>query len=122
MSAFTTCSTPGVPILLSPGDSATGTSIAPTLSWEPVGSASGYVVQVCLDSGCGQVVRQAPVKSGRPGGTQWKVTPALGKTASYWWRVRAGSACGTGTWSAARRFTTGNKLAPGDVAGRSTRD
>ncbi len=60
----------------------------PILSWEPVDLAAGYVVEVCVDSACEQLVQ----KSSLIESTRWQ--PRLKATGDYHWRVRGVSESG----------------------------
>jgi hypothetical protein len=59
------------------------------LSWRPVDRATGYVVEVCADAQCGQLVARAGVG---PEVTEW-TTPALA-AGRHAWRVTARAASG----------------------------
>ncbi len=96
------CTLPGTPTLVSPADNATNVSTTPTLDWSDVSGATSYEVQVATDSGFSNIVRSATGL----GSSQWAVTPALSNSTSYFWRSRAVNACGPGSYSASRLFTT----------------
>ena len=97
----TSCATPSTPSLVVPYDGQTGLTTTPTLYWSDVSGATSYYVQVCSDSGCSSVVGSARVYS-----SQWKVSPALYQGTRYYWRVKADSSCGSGSWSSVWSFTT----------------
>jgi hypothetical protein len=89
------------PVLIAPGNGATGVSTAPTLSWHPVNDATGYGLQVALDEGFTHVV-----VSRTQAETTAEVT-GLSTSTTYWWRVHAyREGHGAGPWSAVWHFTT----------------
>jgi hypothetical protein len=94
---------PGVPVLVSPVDRATGVALTPTLSWRAVTGATSYTVQVATSATFTPlVVNQSGVT-----GTSRAVS-GLENNTTYYWRVRASNAGGAGAWSVVRSFTTGN--------------
>jgi uncharacterized repeat protein (TIGR02543 family) len=102
--SFTTCTPPAAPTMISPSNGATGVSTTPTLDWSDVYVADfdNYIVQVCSDSSCSNVVA-----TGYPSISQWQVTPALTQGIQYWWRVIVlPSLCNPGSWSNIWSFTT----------------
>jgi hypothetical protein len=99
---FTTaCVTPGTPSLVVPYDGQTGLNTTPILYWSDVSGATSYYVEVCRDSDCSSVVGSASVNS-----SKWMVSPALYQGRQYYWRVKADSSCGSGSWSSVWSFTT----------------
>jgi hypothetical protein len=99
-----------VPVLQSPNDAAVSVSPRPTLTWNAVGGASTYRVQVSTasDFSSGIAYDDSTIS-----GT---VTPAnavgpLSPNTAYYWRVNAKNAGGVGPWSAVWKFTT---IAPPD--------
>jgi hypothetical protein len=72
------------------------------MSWNAVTGATTYEIQIST------VNTFATVTFGRTGLTarSIRVSPQLGSRTSYFWRVRAVNAAGTGPWSAVRSFTT----------------
>jgi uncharacterized protein (TIGR02145 family) len=100
---FTTGTTaPGVPTLTSPGNGATTTSLTPALTWNTVSGATTYRVQLStISTFVNPVLNDSTVS----GGTK-TVSAALSVNTTYYWRVNAKNAGGTGSWSAIRSFTT----------------
>ncbi|GBC85735.1 hypothetical protein HRbin11_02185 [bacterium HR11] len=96
------CIPVGTPSLLSPANGLAGVSTTPLLDWSDIAEAAFYEVQVCADSACGTVVRSQTGLTA----SQWAVSPALAFGTTYYWRVRAASACTTGVWTAPWIFTT----------------
>lgn len=94
------CSLPGAPSLLSPIAGATNLSQPVTLVWSDVAGALLYEVQVDNNSNFSsanldqQVIASAYVASGLPVGTL------------FYWRARANTVCGWGSWSSSRTFAT----------------
>jgi hypothetical protein len=80
----------------------------PTFTWSAVAGATSYSIQVATDAGFTNIVASA---SGLANPT-WTSNVALNTSTTYFWRVQAGNACGTGTYSSAFNFTT--EGAPGD--------
>lgn len=77
---FTTVQAPPLaPTLSAPANAAENVSLSPALSWVALAAAATYEVQVLTGLTAG---------------------------ATYYWRVQAANAGGTGTWSAAWSFTT----------------
>ena len=98
-----TAGVPGAPTLVAPADGATGVSAEPTLSWNAVASASGYLVEVATDAAFATVVYSA-----NETGTSHTIptASALAFNTQHYWRVTATNGCGSGSASAARSFTT----------------
>jgi formylglycine-generating enzyme required for sulfatase activity/N-acetylneuraminic acid mutarotase len=91
------------PVLSSPANRAAGQPLSPTLSWLPASTATGYYVQVSMDSLFAAVVFQdttmiPSVNSRTVNGLSGGVT--------YFWRVTAGNANEKSGWSATWSFTT----------------
>jgi hypothetical protein len=95
------CSLPGTPLLTSPANGATGTSITPVLDWSDVNGATSYDVQVATDTAFTNVVRSANVVS-----STWAVSPALNNNTTYFWRAKANNGCGGGSFPSGFSFTT----------------
>jgi hypothetical protein len=92
---------PAEATLVSPPDGATGTSVAPTLTWTAVPETVSYDVEVAADPDFTSVVYSATVATA----SHTLATP-LGTLTTYYWRVQAQNGCGTGPHSATRSFTT----------------
>ena len=60
----------------------------PLLSWEPVAEAVSYTVEVCRDTGCGELVERRTGETG----AQWR--PEGLPTGELYWRVTARAASG----------------------------
>jgi Cohesin domain/Kre9/KNH-like N-terminal Ig-like domain len=98
----TICMLPVKPVLTNPANGDTGVFTAPALDWNDVSGATSYKVQVCTDSSCLSIVRNATCTD-----SEWTVTPALNPVKPpYYWRVKAVNACGSSPWSNIRSFTT----------------
>lgn len=103
--SFTTAAplaVPAAPTLRSPAANATNVSRTAALSWNAATRATTYDVQVSTDANF------TVITFGRTGLTARNVTvsPQLGATTVYYWRVRGVNTTGAGTWSAVRSFTT----------------
>ncbi len=62
--------------------------VDPVLAWEPVAGASSYTIELCRDSGCGELVER------RTGETAARWQPAGLPKAELYWRVTARAASG----------------------------
>jgi len=94
-------SPPAAPTLRSPSNGATGVSRTPTLSWNASTGASSYRVQVSTSSSFGTLVYD------QSGITSTSTTVSgLGSRVTYYWRVDASNASGTGAWSTTWHFRT----------------
>jgi hypothetical protein len=93
--SFTTApAPPAAPTLSSPINGATGVVTNPTLSWNASTGATSYGLQVSTSSSfTTTVVNQTGITS-----TSYPVSGLAGNT-TYYWRVNATNAGGTGAWS-----------------------
>ncbi len=96
-------SPPGIVTLLSPEDGAVDVPISPFLSWEEQVQATGYRVQVALDTEFSGLVADEAVEA-----TEFEVSD-LDHETDYYWRVSAGNDAGDGEWSEVWSFTTEEK-------------
>lgn len=102
---FTTVISPPVaaPVLLSPPNGSTVTTLTPTLDWNDVFNSNGYKVNLSNDSFFNTVLIDTTV-------TLSNYTVRSGillQTTNYYWRVRAFNIGGFGPWSVTWRFQTG---------------
>jgi subtilisin family serine protease len=89
------------PSLGSPSDGATGVSRSPTLSWNAVGGATSYRVQVSTGSSFSSTVYDNSSVVGS------SVTlPRLAGRTTYFWHVRSQNATGVSSYSSTRQFRT----------------
>lgn len=98
---------PATPTLVSPANNAVNQPTQPTLTWQSASQAEEYIVEVATDSGFSNIVW-----SGNVAGTSIAVGTTLQTNTTYYWRVRAGNICGTGSNSPVFSFST--MPAPGD--------
>lgn len=90
------------PVLISPPNGATGQSLTPLLDWNDVVNASGYRVNISVDSLFNTVLLDTVVTA-----SQYTVRSGLlSGNVTYYWRVRAFNTGGSGPWSVTWRFTT----------------
>lgn len=83
------------PATLHPANGASYEHSNPLFTWEPVGGAAGYVVEVCRDVACGQIVARAAGVAA----TSW--TPRGLPLGELHWRVTAQGASGLDGFSSA---------------------
>ena len=94
---------PGVPVLASPVNGATGIGLLPTISWNTVTYAATYRLQVSTDSNF------VTTNLDSTGITGTQISVPAGKLAynnKYFWRVSATNAAGTSSYSAFWNFRT----------------
>lgn len=93
---------PATPTLLSPSNHSINVPFTPTLFWNTVSGATSYKVQVSTNTGFTNIVDSATVT------TNQRTIPAgkLNLASTYYWRVNASNANGTGIWSEVWDFTT----------------
>ncbi|HKQ62060.1 MAG TPA: hypothetical protein VJS92_12285 [Candidatus Polarisedimenticolaceae bacterium] len=106
--SFTTCGAPAAPLPVAPANGSQLQTVSPALDWTPVAGAATYEVQVSTSSAFTTIYRSAAGLTA----SDWTVTPAVASPATYYWRARAASGCGTSGWSSVRSFTVGCTLAP----------
>lgn len=92
---------PPPPVLLSPVNGATAIGTDPTLAWQLVDGATSYNVQIAANASFSPITRQWTSVTG----SNVSVT-GLSQASTYYWRVAATNATGTGNWSAPFSFTT----------------
>ncbi len=92
---------PGSVTLLAPPDGATEVPPVPTLTWSAVAQGSAYEVAIATDPAFTNVVYAATTAA-----TSHVVGTPLAQLTTYYWRVRAINACGTGAWGTPFSFTT----------------
>jgi hypothetical protein len=99
---FTTIiSRPSAPVLLSPHDTATGVAISPAFTWNTSPTATSYTIQVSTSpSFASFVVNVSGITA-----TSYNAF-GLGVNATFYWRVSATNAGGTGSFSAPYSFST----------------
>ncbi len=93
---------PAAASLTSPVNNATSVGLKPTLTWSAVASATGYEVEVATDSGFSSIVDSGSVST-----NAYVTAITLDPMTTYYWRVRALNACGTGSYSSPFQFETG---------------
>lgn len=99
--------TPAASTLAAPADAATNVPPASTFTWVSGCAAHAYRLQIATDAAFGAVAYDNAAVATNA------ATPPAGTLAagtSYFWRVRAQNAAGSGPWSAARSFVTAAPL------------
>ena len=103
---------PSVPVALSPANNSIDNSVKPHLTWDALGSASTYIVEISTDSGFNTIIESAEVTQ-----TDYYVHQVLAASTDYYWRLTAKNYCGVGVSSPVFSFTTG---IPGTCPGGTT--
>ena len=93
------------PILKSPANSSTGTSLNPTLTWNASAGATSYELQVSADSTFASTIYDASDLTDVS-----KSILGLSLQTKYYWRVNASAGIGTSSWSTVWNFSTVNGL------------
>ncbi|MBK9527816.1 MAG: hypothetical protein IPO41_05745 [Acidobacteria bacterium] len=105
---------PVAPTLTAPVNAATNIAATPTFTWGAVAEAASYTIEVSTNNTFTNIVASA---SGLINPT-WTSNVTLNTSSTYFWRVRAVNACGTGLNSTTYTFTT--VAAPGDCGPGTT--
>jgi hypothetical protein len=100
------------PSLTAPADGATNVPAQPTFTWDAVGQASSYLIEIATDAGFGNIILSQTVTD-----TTFQPTATLPLDTALWWRVTANNDCGS-TVSAVFAFTT--QPGPGQCGTGST--
>jgi hypothetical protein len=88
------------PVPIAPRAASSWDFANPVFSWQAVDSAAGYVVELCADSACSELVERVRL----PQTTTWIASPLpLG---TYFWRVNAVSASGLDGFPSGERELT----------------
>jgi subtilisin-like proprotein convertase family protein len=90
------------PTLSTPANGSTGVSPNVVLSWNPVGNARSYDVQLAADENFDTILES---RSNIPTTSAGFTDPLPGNT-TFYWRIRGVSECGAGEWSSPFFFTT----------------
>ncbi len=91
---------PPAPLLASPANGATGVPRTPAMIWGQAGNATSYRLQVSTRSNFATlVVDQRNIQQ------LWQII-SVNPNTTYYWRVNATNAYGTGPWSTVWRFKT----------------
>ncbi|MEW5985553.1 MAG: choice-of-anchor Q domain-containing protein [Chloroflexota bacterium] len=93
--------TPAVPSLLTPTEGQVSVPLQPLFTWEAATQGLTYTLAIAADAGFTNVVYTATT-------TDLSHTPTLllEPSATYYWRVQAQNACGSGSYSSVFSFTT----------------
>jgi len=103
---------PTAPTLISPANLSTGQLTSPTLSWSAVNGTINYGLQISTNANFSTTILNLI-------GLTTLNTLVSGLTAgtTYYWRVNATNASGTGAWSNVFSFTTTDVVNPPPVGG-----
>jgi hypothetical protein len=99
--SFTTIALPAAPVLVTPADVATNISTTPILSWNVVSGAATYRLQVSTSSTFASTIFNDSTLA-----TTSQALSGLSVGTTYYWRVNAKNAAGTGVYSSTWSFTT----------------
>ncbi|MCL4267129.1 MAG: choice-of-anchor B family protein, partial [Anaerolineae bacterium] len=83
---------PGVPVLTDPADGATDVVTSPTFMWNAVNGAANYYLELAEDAGFSNIIYDVTTAS-----TSHTAAISLEPTTTYYWRVSASNACGSGS-------------------------
>jgi len=90
------------PLLFAPANASINIPLTPTLQWNPVASATKYVVQIASDGEFGTIVYEDTIMTD----TSITLLTPLQNSTTYSWRVKAMNETTTGPFSAVWNFTT----------------
>ncbi len=85
-----------------PADGASGQDVLPIFNWSALSNATSYEIQIATDPGFTNIVNSATNLTT----TQYTPTITLEANQTYYWRVRASNACGTGSFGDPFSFRT----------------
>ena len=102
-SRFWTPNPPSVPVLASPANGASVSSLQPTLDWKnSTNYPAGYQIQLSTEQAFA-----SPLIDTASAGSSYALSPPLSSNTRYYWRVRAFNASGHyGKWSSVFSFYT----------------
>ncbi|TAK28394.1 MAG: hypothetical protein EPO21_22805 [Chloroflexota bacterium] len=118
VSSFTTADPPPpppAPTLIAPGVLVGGSvpivdSLRPSFSWDAVGGAISYRIQVSRNAGFTSLLINSTTTEPSFTVPGWQ---SLAKGTQYWWKVQATNSASTGSWSVVYTFkTSSNPVAP----------
>jgi choice-of-anchor B domain-containing protein len=97
-------STPAAPSLNTPANGASNQALRPSFTWSAASGAVSYDLQIASQPGFlpADIVQSATGIAT----TTYTAATDLSANTTYYWRARTTTACGTGSYSAARSFTT----------------
>lgn len=95
-------SAPSAIVLLNPADGATSIAASPMLSWNALGTAANYDLDLATDASFNSIIESQTGLTAN----SYQVTSALNANSTYYWRVKGNNACGAGTYSSTWSFTT----------------
>ena len=101
---------PIAPVLSTPVNLATALSISPTLNWFSVSGATSYGLQVSVNSNFSTTILNLTGLTSIS-----RAINGLTSGTTYYWRVNAANASGTGAWSNVFSFTTTDVVNPPPV-------
>jgi hypothetical protein len=87
------------PVLVTPGDGTTQSTLRPSFDWEDVPGAGSYTIQISRYSSM-----SLPSINNSVAGHAYTSSKDLTKNRTLYWRVRANGANGPSPWSAVRTF------------------
>jgi hypothetical protein len=93
--------TPGTVNLTTPADGATDLPVTPDFSWTAASQGHEYTLEIAEDMAFTNIIYSAVLAT-----TSHTVETPLEADTTYYWRVRPGNACGSGSNSAVFDFST----------------
>ena len=91
---------PDEPVITYPTDGSVVINSLQAFTWQSVGTAQSYEVQLAEDAAFTSVIEEQTV-----GTNAWLVSFDELLLSNYWWRVRAINSCGAGEWSTPEQFS-----------------
>jgi len=92
---------PNAPVPASPSDGALADSLTPLLTWNEVGTALDYDIQIATNTGFSLLIEKRSHRT-----TNTYVPRNLSWNTAYFWRVKAYNTRGASSWSGTYSFTT----------------
>ena len=90
------------PIVLNlPPDNTTGFSLSGALSWAAETNSDSYFLEIATDMAFADILVNQNIQD-----ISYNITGLLTANTMYFWRVKGSNACGQGSYSAIRKFTT----------------
>jgi hypothetical protein len=103
-----TSTLPGIPMLISPSDSAISQSLIPTFVWDISNGSTSYNFQLASDLGFTSLVTSSLSLLT----TTLSLSSSLSQSATYYWRTQGVNSYGTSSWAIPYTFKANQILVP----------